>query len=51
VFYTVFPNLSRENVTGGLKKSNDVVVQRVHVFHEPLIGGIIDLREFIELAL
>ena len=38
----VFPNKIDEGVGGILEQADDVFVERVHVFHQPLIRGIID---------
>lgn len=42
---TVFPDLSREPVGALVKQGCDIVVQRVHVLHQPLVGLVVHLTE------
>ena len=43
---TVFPEL-RDKLVGGLvEQSGDVVIQRVHVLHQPLIGFVVYLEGY-----
>lgn len=42
---TVFPDLCRQPVCALVEQGCDVVIQRVHVFHQPLVGLVVDLNE------
>lgn len=42
---TVFPDLCRQPVCALVEQGCDVVIQRVHVFHQPLIGLVVNLNE------
>lgn len=37
-----------EGVLGGLKEGHDVLVQWVHVLHEPLVSGVVDLAGVVD---
>ena len=41
---TVSPDVTDERIGGVVEQIGDVVVQRIHVLHQPLIGGIVDLK-------
>ena len=42
---TVLPYMGDEGVLGGLQVLHDVLVQRVHVLHQPLRRGVVHLGE------
>ena len=44
---TIFPYFARERVARRLQQCNNVVVQRVHVLHKPLLGRVVNLYVFV----
>ena len=47
-FLTVLPNVADERICGGLEILDNVLVQRIHVLHEPLGGAVVDLAGVVE---
>ena len=45
---TVFPDVTDERVLAGLEVLDDVLVERVHVLHQPLSGRVVDLAGVVE---
>ena len=46
----VLPHVDDEGVLRGLQLGDDVLVQRVHVLHQPLLGGVVDLAGVVDHA-
>ena len=45
---TVFPDVADEGILAGLQVLHDVLVQRVHVLHQPLGGRVVDLPGIVQ---
>ena len=45
---TVFPDVTDEGVLAGLEVLDDVLVERVHVLHQPLGRGVVDRPGVVE---
>ena len=45
---TVLPDVTHEGVLTGLQVLHDVLVERVHVLHQPLGGAVVDLAGVVE---
>lgn len=41
---TILPELRDKFVSGGIEQSGHIVIQGVHVLHQPLIGLVVHLR-------
>ena len=48
VALTVLPDVADEGVLAGLQVLHDVLVERVHVLHQPLGGAVVDLTGVVE---
>ena len=40
--------MTHEGVLAGLEILDDVLVERIHVLHQPLSGGVVDLASVVE---
>ena len=48
VALTVLPDVTHEGVLAGLQVLHDVLVERVHVLHQPLGGAVVDLASVVQ---
>ena len=47
---TIFPDLARELIVGRLQQGYDVVVQWIHVLHQPLFGRVFHFARVVNDA-
>jgi hypothetical protein len=44
----IFPDVGNERVLGSLELLHNVLIERVHVFHQPFGGGVVDSSGVME---